>query len=440
MVSECDTILGNFDKNKDTVNMKKSLLAVVTVLAATAGFGAGFGLYEASSRGNAMGGALVGKTGDATANYYNPAGLTDMTNVSVSAGFTLINPFCDSKVGGIPGSNGKRIGQPKMNAGWFFAPNAYISAPITDDLSIGWGNYSEFGLGTKYGRNWALAYDTTETTIEQFTFNPNIAYKITDWWSISAGLRISYITFENYGCPYAGLPGFNLRSHLEGHDWDLGYMLGTKFKITDSLHAGIVYRSRIDHNIKGDFDLHGSAVNPYTGTPMAMTVEGGASAKLALPASVTAGVNWDVTDDWRLGATIIWTEWRSVDTIHFMLPATYSYDERLKFDNAFRYGMGTEYDFTDWLQGRLGYVYDLDPSHEKHGTTMLPAGDRHIAASGLGFKLSDNLRLDVGLSFIFMERSSRDIRDRNYPLRPVNHWECRNSFSYLVSAGVTYNF
>ncbi|MBR4523617.1 MAG: transporter [Kiritimatiellae bacterium] len=412
--------------------MKKSLLAVVTVLAATAGFGAGFGLYEASSRGNAMGGALVGKPGDATANYYNPAALTDMTNMSVYAGFTYINPFCDSKV--------DRQSQPKMNAGWFFAPTFYLSAPITDDLSVGWGNYAEYGLGTKYKRDWALAYDTTETTIEQYTLNPNIAYKLTDWWSISAGLRVSYITFENRGSPLAGLPipGTGLRSHLKGTDWGMGYMLGTKFKITERLHAGVVYRSRIDHTIKGDFDMYGTTMGIPT------DVRGPASAKLALPASVTTGINWDITDDWRVGATIIWTEWRSIDTINFCLPSTYSYPEKLKFDNAFRYGMGTEYDFTDWLQGRLGYVYDLDPSHEKHGTTMLPAGDRHIAASGLGFKLSDNLRLDVGLSFIFMERSSRDIHDRNAAkmgiARKSNHWECRNSFSYLVSAGVTYNF
>ena len=411
--------------------MKKSLLAVVTVLAVTAGFGAGFGLYEASSRGNAMGGALVGKPGDATANYYNPAALTDMTNMSVYAGFTYINPFCDSKV--------DRQGQPKMNAGWFFAPTFYLSAPITDDLSVGWGNYAEYGLGTKYKRDWALAYDTTETTIEQYTLNPNVAYKLTDWWSISAGLRVSYITFENRGSPLAGLPIplTGLRSHLKGTDWGMGYMLGTKFKITERLHAGVVYRSRIDHTIKGDFDMYGTTLGAAT------DVRGPASAKLALPASVTTGINWDITDDWRVGATIIWTEWRSIDTINFNLPATYSYSEKLKFDNAFRYGMGTEYDFTDWLQGRLGYVYDLDPSHEKHGTTMLPAGDRHIAATGLGFKLSDNLRLDVGLSFIFMERSSRDIHDRNAAKLSIarqNHWECRNSFSYLVSAGLTYNF
>lgn len=412
--------------------MKKLLIAVVLMMGAANVFGAGFGLYEASARGNAMGGALIGKGYDASANYYNAAALTDTTNVSVSVGATLINPFCDSRV------NGQQ--QQKMNSGWFTAPTFYLSVPVTDDLYLGWGNYAEYGLGTKYKYDWALAWDTTETTIEQYTLNPNIAYKITDWWSIGAGLRVSYINFENYANPLMNhplLPGYNLRSHLKGDDWGLGYQVGTKFKITDTVHVGVLYRSKIEHNIKGSFTMDG--------TPTPMAASGDASAKLTLPSSVTVGANWDITDKWRVGATIIWTEWSEVDTIHFNLPKSYSYPQRLDFRDAFRYGMGTEYDFNDWLQGRLGYVYDLDPSHENRGTTMLPAGDRHIIATGLGFNLTEQLRFDVGLSFICMERSTREISDHNAAkinpaLARSRHWACRNSFSYLISAGLTYNF
>lgn len=413
--------------------MKKLLILSFAVTSVLASFGAGFGLYEASSRGNAMGGAIVGKTGDATANYFNPAALTDTTNVSVYAGMTLINPFCDHRVNSIQ--------QSKMNSGWFVAPTFYLSVPVTDDLILGWGNYAEYGLGTKYKDGWALAWDTTETTIEQYTLNPNIAYKITDWWSVSAGLRVSYISFENYAQPLVGgMPLFGptlaAKSHLKGDDWGLGYMLGTKFKITDTIHAGIVYRSRIKHNIEGDFDMPATAVSG--------AVSGDASAKLTLPSSITTGVNWDITDDWRVGATIIWTEWSTVDNIDFILPGGTGYRQRLDFRNAFRYGMGTEYDFTNWLQGRLGYVYDLDPSHENRGTTMLPAGDRHIITSGLGFKLTEHLKLDLGLSFICMERSERTISNHKPTIPPAfapsRTWRCRNSFSYLISAGLSYDF
>ena len=53
---------------------------------------AGFSIYEASARGNALGGALVGSTGDASANYYNPANLTELPGVNSMVGVTLINP------------------------------------------------------------------------------------------------------------------------------------------------------------------------------------------------------------------------------------------------------------------------------------------------------------------------------------------------------------
>lgn len=411
--------------------MKKLLVLSFAVVSVLTSFGAGFGLYEASSRGNAMGGALIGKTGDATANYFNPAGLTDTTNVSVYAGMTLINPFCDHRVNSIQ--------QNKMNSGWFVAPTFYLSVPVSDDWVLGWGNYAEYGLGTKYEDGWALAWDTTETTIEQYTLNPNIAYKITDWWSVSAGLRVSYISFENYAQPLVNFPVPAVsaaKSHLKGDNWALGYMVGTKFKITDTIHAGVVYRSRIKHKIEGDF--HYNVALPGA------SANGDASAELTLPSSVTTGVNWDITDDWRVGATIIWTEWSTVDNIDFILPGGNSYRQRLDFRNAFRYGVGTEYDLTDWLQGRLGYVYDLDPSHENRGTTMLPAGDRHIIASGLGFQITDNLRFDVGLSFICMQRSERTISNHKptipAPLAPTSTWRCRNSFSYLVSAGINYEF
>ena len=55
--------------------MKCSKIMVVMsamALSVTA-MGAGFGLYEASARGVGMGNGLVGSTGDATANYHNPA-------------------------------------------------------------------------------------------------------------------------------------------------------------------------------------------------------------------------------------------------------------------------------------------------------------------------------------------------------------------------------
>lgn len=96
-------------------------------------------------------------------------------------------------------------GQPEMNPGLFCIPNFYVTTPVWGDLYFGLGIYCEDGLGSQYGEHWALAGDTVETTMEQFTLNPNLAYKVTDWWSLAAGFKMSYIYFYNRKRPYWGL-------------------------------------------------------------------------------------------------------------------------------------------------------------------------------------------------------------------------------------------
>ena len=396
--------------------MKKLLVASVCAVAISSTFAAGFGLYEASARGVGMGNGLVGSTGDASANYHNPANLTECTNVQVMVGMTLINPFCDVKVGGQY--------QPKMNAGWFPPPHAYIAAPIwADKLFIGFGTYCEFGLGTKYDNNWKLQHDTTETTIEQFTFNPNIAYKINKDWSVSFGARMSYITFENYKNPMFGNASM-LRTHLEGDDFNCGYQLSTSYKVDDNLSLGLVYRSRINHRLTGDFDT--------TGLISGQVPSGDAKAKVVLPSSLTFGANYDFTKKFRGGVALTWTEWSTINHIDFNLPAPSANTQNLNWHDSWRLGFGFEYDFTKSFTGRIGYSYDWDPSADAHGTTMLPPGDRHIVGFGIGYKFFDNWRLDLGYNFIMMESESRMVGAQKF--------QCDNSYSHIVSASVTYTF
>lgn len=409
----------------------KMMVALSAMALSVTAMGAGFGLYEASARGVGMGNGLVGSTGDATANYHNPANLTEVSDPTVTVGMSLINPFCDVKV------NGQM--QPKMNAGWFPPPHVYAALPLGEDFAFGFGTYCEYGLGTKYDNNWLLKHDTTETTIQQFTFNPNIAYKITDDWSIAFGARMSYITFENYKSPDLlaeyGRPGlFYGRSHLKGDDFNCGYMLATSYKVTDKFSLGLVYRSRINHRLEGDFKMNGA-------TPIgSVGGKGDANAKLILPASVTLGANYEFTESLRGGVSLTWTEWSTINHIDFNLPTIStpagsknpSYAQKLNWHDAWRLGFGFEYDFTKNFCGRIGYSYDWDPSSEAHGTTMLPPGDRHLVGFGAGYRFNEDWRIDLGYSFILMESETRVIEGARF--------QCDNSYSHIVSASVTYTF
>lgn len=429
--------------------MKKETLLVASSLALGSSFGAGFGLYEASARGNALGGTLVGSTKDASAVYYNPANMTEMTNVSVMVGSTFVWLYSDVTVDGRSERN--------MNPGLFCIPSVFVTTPVWDDLHFGLGAYCENGLGTRYGTDWTLAGDTTETTLMQFTLNPNLAYKITDWWSVAAGLKMSYITFNNKKRPHHGTPGYDLMSELDGDDISMGYNFGTTFRLMESqdygrLALGVVYRSQIKHNIKGDFDINGTVTHPLLGqVPYAAAggdTHSDASARLTLPQSLTAGLNWDSPNEkWHAGFATTWTQWSSVDTISFKIPARTptgarsSFDLPLEWDDVWRFSVGLEYDVTDDFSLRCGYVYDMDPSSEDRGTTMLPGGDRNILGLGAGYYIWRSLRLDVGYNLVMMDEGERWITVNKGSVDERRHFfDTSNSYSHMLAVSLSYTF
>ena len=489
--------------------MKKLMVVALGVGCSAISFGAGFGIYEGSARGNAMGGAVIGDTHDATAAYHNPANIAFATNIQVAAGATFINPFCDVEV--------EHKSQGRMDPGWFTVPTFYATIPLPFDFAFGWGNYTEFGLGSKYRADWDLAGDTKKTTMAQITLNPTLSYKATDWWSVAAGPRISWIEFKNRKQPHAGESiygsdtsgyglydytindAFNLESKLKGEDWGAGWLAATTLKPHKDVSVGLIYRSQIRHKISGSFDLAGTAggypsvqvneaavakllqgvyAEAYQGAAQAgmpaaaadsfaqgkvaetragldarlgqakktwqgerISHHSRASARLRLPDSLTAGVNWNVTERYRVGTSVSYIRWSSVDTINFRIGGGYGYRLPLKWRDTYRVGVGMEYDFLDWLSGRIGYTYDEDPTRKSHQSTMLPAGDRHIIGTGLGFKLTENLRLDFGYNFIRMNNEHYYVKTTDYYGRTTKHYmSCHNGFSHLVSASVCYSF
>ena len=150
------------------MHFKKEFAALVALLAALPGFTSGFGLYEMSAASHAMGGAVVGQATDASANFFNPATLSDLTNVTVSAGFVTQHPRARIKVEGDSGSSA-------MNPGLFWLPHFQLAAPLPAGFTFGLGAYVECGLGSEYDHNWALVNSSEETTVQSLTINPNLA-------------------------------------------------------------------------------------------------------------------------------------------------------------------------------------------------------------------------------------------------------------------------
>jgi len=416
----------------------KSGIVVAALMASVQSFGAGFGLYEMSARSMMTGGHNVGKGNDASAVYYNPAMISDLTGTWVTVGATLIHPPLDTRVNG--------VGTHKMNPGWFVDPHVFLTQELPWGFTAGLGIYADYGLASKYDNDWPLSFNSVESSIQGYCLSPTLSYKVTDKWSVAAGVRLEHVIFHQkryyqfdrlahyaYGPSYLG----NMRMKINANnDFNVGYLVGTTYDITEDFSVGAVWRSRIRCDLEGNVTTSGNGV---LGTTQARENMKDASEKLDLPMSATVGFNWDRAfwlDKLHLSSSVTWTEWSTIDKIDLGLAETMD----LGWHNAYRTGCGFEYDLTDWLTPGMGYIYDWDPMREKRPNTMIPAGDRHNIYFGATFHVTDNLDFTLAGGMVLMESKTALFDNPVTNQKDEFKFQSRNSHTYLASATITYHF
>ena len=459
----------------------KGILATVFSLGAVfCAPGSGFSLYEPSTVSHAMGGALLGKAMDASANFNNPATLTDLTNIEITVGFITEHPRAM-----VRGSTDRvSWGEDKAcDPGLFWLPHLQVAVPLPWGLTFGLSAGAEFGLGTEYDSGFAMDWSSKDTTVQGYVLNPNLAYRITDKWSVAVGLRWLFFDFEQTSDPLIASDGLELgraSNRLKGDNSfkSLGWVIGTKYDITDSFSVGAVYKSAIDATIEGRINTdvrhrNAAAISGLAdgaakqallqmGVPQAAwplyypqayekalsTVNrsiddgvgarnGDASADLTLPQSVAIGFNWDITPDHHLGMQFSWTQWSELDTLHFKL-AGGDKDVYLNWNDTWRASIGYRWDFADDWSCMFSYVFDLDCCLEKdQASAMLPPAHRNILTGGVSWSICRNLDFSFDYSCIFMDGGSFDTKDE---LGRQYHFETCRGFCHAVGCSLTFRF
>lgn len=169
--------------------IRAAAAAAVAATFSSAAVAGGFQLTEQSALGLGRAYAGIGVDGtDVSGLYYNPATMTLHTGTQAQFGFVGVGLNLDynSKDGGsIHDENGRK--QPEA------VPNLFISHQINDVTWIGFGFTVPFGLSTEYDDNWEQAYEGTDAKIEVYDFNPTFAWKLSDKFSLGAGVSYQYV-------------------------------------------------------------------------------------------------------------------------------------------------------------------------------------------------------------------------------------------------------
>lgn len=462
------------------MQFKRTVASVLVFGFVISAFGSGFSLYEPSTVSHAMGGALLGKAMDASANFNNPATLTDLTNIEITVGFITEHPRAM-----VRGSTDRvSWGEDKTcDPGLFWLPHLQVAVPLPWDLTFGLSAGAEYGLGTMYDAGFAMDWSSTDTTVQGYVLNPNLAYKITDKWSVAVGLRWLFFDFEQYSDPLIAGGGYELGradTRLKGDNGfkSIGWVIGTKYDITRNFSVGAVYKSAIDAEIEGKISTKvrrrnvkmingvadGAAKQALVqmGVPQAYwpmyypqafqqalaavnsqisdgvgARNGDASCSMTLPQTVAIGFNWDINEDHHLGMQFSWTQWSVFDSLHFNL-AGGDKDVYLDWNDTWRASIGYRWDFADDWSFLISYVFDQDCCLEKdQSSAMLPPAHRNILTGGFVWSICENLDFCFDYSCIFMDGGSFDTKDE---LGRQYHLETCRGFCHAVGCSLTFRF
>ncbi len=443
---------------------------------------AGFYVDLHDAKGMALGGAFIAQANNPSAIFYNPAGMTQLQGTQASLGSTFIMPTTEF-------DNYDTGHNTEVDDNTWWLPYFYITHKFSDHLWIGFGNFSNFALGTEWPADWEGRYNSYEATIKTVTMNPNVAYKFNDKFSIAAGLQIQYldvrmkkkIGIENLrsavaqGLAAGGVPApiasavasqlnndpsSDIKNELNGDNFGYGFNVALRAQPTNWLALGISYRSEIRHHI-GDGDVENShqeamaaeiaqVISGNLGLPYQVVYQQylqalnqsfpdtGGSATLTMPQTLFLGAAVKPIKPLTIEVAGYWTGWSSWDdlTVHFddAIGGSTVSDTKKDWNDVWGWRIGLEYLYKNWAF-RVGYVHDESPIPDDTLDFMVPADDRDLYNFGLGYT-HGNFTIDGAYTYLVID--DRDVSSNSTIHRPQG--ELHDGHAHMFSITLGYKF
>ena len=414
--------------------MKKKVLAfaAAAVLMAPQMVGAeGFAIYEWSAEGMGMAGARMFAENDAANLAYNPASITKVKGEAAKISATYLSPHgkydLDSPAAAALGLGpAKESGHNRIHPAW--APGMYYVKQINDKEWFGMGTYSRFGMVSQFERNSIAGTNSFSAKLNGLSLAMNYARKMDTKWSASLGAEINYVGLQLDKNQFvSGLGKSPL--HIEGESYALGWNASANYTFDDKNEMGLVYRSKINHSMEADYDVHNPAIPDFLSY-------GDAYGVVTLPESIDLGYSHKFNDKTRIEARYTWTRWDRYDALDLQFTGgalNGPHPNAKNWSNGQRFALGLEHKFSEKYSGMLGYAHDKSSIPYDGGDFMIPTGTR--TTYGIGAQYHDK-KQTLAFSLAWMNVGCLDFRGGEL----ITNVHTRDSYTKIASISYQRNF
>lgn len=355
--------------------------------------GGGYMIPHQTARGVGLSNAMTAGVNDASAVYYNPAALSEVSGNNILASGTYINV-----ISGVENSGKNAVNKRDDNFLASLFANYHI--PGTD-VTLGMGSYTPFGLATTYERDFTR-FATERAELKTIFVTPAASWNPSKYFSIGGGLSFVHastvfsrsLCFNSLACTFA--PGVGEgRIRLTDTDNAFTYNLGALIKPAENWRLGFSYRARTDLRFRGADVKFGGVLG---GTPPAKANVN----PLPLPPVLNVGAFWQITSSW--GAEFVyeyarWSEFKSLKATFLSGPLP-GFNLPQNWKNTSTLRLGSFYNLTQNVELRGGVGIEESPIPNQTLNPAIPSADILTLNAGVGYKWQ-RFSFDVGYMAVF---------------------------------------
>ena len=413
-------------------------LVMLSSLPATKVYASGVNMEGLGVRAMGMGSAFIGLADDASAVFWNPAGLSQLKGSGYTVGVYSMTAAVDAK-NGVSNNFGPDYDPnkgdlfPAFNVGepdHFDDEDEFWLGAATMPSFLIFKNYGRytlaggvFGVGGAYSSYNDKIYDPTHNAeieadvfavLGMFSVNGSIGYQVTEKLSVGFGVDMlvniwrgdvhkDYVTNSPAGSPDAA---WNYNYDAQIRKWGYGFQgnFGMLYKFNEQWSVGATYRTGSNITLKGDTRVSlkggGDFINGVNGGNEVNEKSGGHT-------DFEYGESWGVGVAYKPTKKLTFTyDYRENNWTDFNWPGSnakfddpgvilQNTDEDPGWNRAHGYSIGTEYLLNNKITLRAGYTNESSgvPSEFENPATIT-LGDIQIANVGMGIQY-ETWKVDV---------------------------------------------
>ena len=345
---------------------------------------------------------------DATTVFTNPAGMTRLKKSELLVGVQPLYLHAEFS----PDSTTTTSGSDGDASSWLPAGGLYYVHNLMPKLKIGVSAVGYFGLGLEYENDWVGRYYVQEIKLQALGVQPAVAYRVTDWLSLGAGVVALYgVLEEKVAVNNIGPNQPDGKLKIEDSDWTYQVNLGVLVEPRKGTRFGLTYLSEGDLEFKDKPNF--SNLGP--GLEATLRANGLLDAEIKvefnMPQALMFSAYHELTDRLALMGNLGWQDWSQFGKVGVAVTSENSSSLTIdrNYQDTWHVAFGAQYRVAQpWLL-TAGVAYDSSMVDDEDRTPDLPLGKMWRFGMGAGYDWSESLAFGVGYTFLWSGDLDMDV-------------------------------